>query len=102
VYIVACLLGFLHLLPFFFTYFSLLIYFLTYLSFENRSALRFQAGGRNMRSNLGLSCFSLFRIIVFYVPDAWLFCVVVNLVIRVGPGLVCIVVTVLTTLFSQY
>ena len=27
----ACLLGFLHLLPFFFTYFSFLIYFLTYV-----------------------------------------------------------------------
>ena len=41
-----------HLLPFFFIYFSLLIYFLTY---EARSC--FQATGRKRRPNLGVKFF---------------------------------------------
>ena len=45
------------------------------------------------KSGLNLNC--LFRVIVFCVPDAWLFCVVVNSVIRVGLGLLYISVVVL-------
>jgi len=39
--------------------------------------------------------------IVFCVPDAWLFCVVVDLVIRVSLGLLYIFVVVCPGLFSQ-
>jgi len=67
-----------------------LIIFLTYLlpclPFSlGVDLLHFLAGGHKRWPNLGLSCFSLFWVIVFV--DARLLCVVVNLVIRVSLGL---------------
>jgi len=73
---------------FFFTYFSLLVYFLIFF-FENRPA-PFPTWCHKKRPNLGLSCFSLFWVIVFCVPDAWLFCIVINLVICIRLGLLYI------------
>jgi len=59
------LLGFLHLLPVFFTYFFL-TYLLPYLPLPLRiGLLRFQPGGRKRPPNLSLSSFSLFSVIVF-------------------------------------
>jgi len=52
-----------HLLPFFFTYFP---YLSTSLAFPLRMCpLHFQATSHKRWSNLGLSCFSLFWVIVF-------------------------------------
>jgi len=84
-----------------FLYLFFLIYLLSYLqvfSFENRS------GGCKRQPNLGLSCLSLFWVIVFCVPDSWLFCVVENLVICISLCLLYISVVVLLVLilFSQY
>ena len=100
----ACLLDFRHLLPFLFTYFSLL----SYLPFTLRRGLFcFQAGGRKRRSSLGLSHFGLcvyFEFQYCCVPGAWLFCIVVTLVIRVNLSLLYIsaVVLLVLILFSQY
>jgi len=58
------LLPFLCILPF-------LLSLLLSLTFQNMDTLRFQAGGRRRRPNLGLVCFVLFA--VFLVKDACLF-----------------------------
>jgi len=51
-----------------------------------------------------LSCFSLFWVVVFLCPDAWLFCTVVNLVICVSLCLLYILwfFLLVLILFSQY
>jgi len=48
--------------------------------------LRFQAGCSKRRLNLPFIFCVYFVLYYFCVPDAWLFCVVVNLVIRVSLG----------------
>ena len=49
-----------------------LLFLLLSLTFQNMDPLRFQAGGRRRRSNLGLVCFVL-MFAVFLVKDACLF-----------------------------
>ena len=80
--------------------FFLCLYFLSYvlhyLPLTLRTGpLRFQAGGHKRRPNLGMSCFSLFGVAVFFcVSGAWLFCIVVNSVTWLF--------LLVSILFSQY
>jgi len=67
-------------LPFLFVFFFLpflcvlpsLLSLLLSFTFQNMDPLRFQAGGRKRRPNLGLVCFVL-MFAVFLVKDAFLF-----------------------------
>jgi len=75
-------------LPFLFVFFLLpficvltfLLALLLSLTFQNMDPLRFQAGGRRRRPNLGLVCFVL-MFAVFLVKDACVCYVVVDLVL---------------------
>jgi len=57
---------------FFLFYASYLLFLLLSLTFQNMDPLRFQAGGRRRRPNLGLVCLVLL-FAVFLVKDACLF-----------------------------
>ena len=80
---------------FVFLYLFFLIYLLPYLPFPlTIGPPRFQAGDCKRRRNMGLSCFSLFRVIVFLCSWCIVILHLVNLVICINLGLLHIFVVV--------